>query len=44
MLSVNNVTKKYGKVIANENISLQIADGQIAVLLGPNVPRYILKV
>ena len=35
MLSVNNVTKKYGKVIANENISLQIADGQIAVLLGP---------
>ena len=36
MLSVNNVTKKYGKVIANENISLQIADGQIAVLLGPN--------
>lgn len=36
MLSVNNVTKKYGKVTANENISLQIADGQIAVLLGPN--------
>lgn len=36
MLSVNNVTKKNGKVIANENISLQIADGQIAVLLGPN--------
>lgn len=36
MLNVNNVTKKYGKVIANENISLQIADGQIAVLLGPN--------
>ena len=36
MLSVNNVTKKYGKVIANENISLQIADGQLAVLLGPN--------
>lgn len=36
MLSVNDVTKKYGKVIANENISLQIADGQIAVLLGPN--------
>lgn len=36
MLNVNNVTKKYGKVVANENISLQIADGQIAVLLGPN--------
>lgn len=36
MLSVNHVTKKYGKVIANEDISLQIQDGRIAVLLGPN--------
>lgn len=36
MLNVSNVTKKYGKVIANENISFQIGDGQIAVLLGPN--------
>lgn len=36
MLNVCNVTKKYGKVIANENISFQIGDGQIAVLLGPN--------
>lgn len=36
MLSVNHVTKKYRKVIANENISLQIDDGRIAVLLGPN--------
>lgn len=36
MLSVSNVTKKYGKVVANENISFEIEDGQIGVLLGPN--------
>lgn len=36
MLKVNAVTKKYGKVLANNNISFQIADGEIAVLMGPN--------
>lgn len=36
MLKVNAVTKKYGKVLANDNISFQIADGEIAVLMGPN--------
>jgi ABC-2 type transport system ATP-binding protein len=36
MLIVNNVTKKYGKFIANDNISFQVDDGEIAVLLGPN--------
>lgn len=36
MLSVQNVTKKYGKTIANANISFEVQDGQIAVLLGPN--------
>lgn len=36
MLTVNNVTKKYDKLIANNNVSLTIEDGQIAVLLGPN--------
>jgi ABC-type multidrug transport system ATPase subunit len=36
MLKVNAVTKKYGKVIANDNISFDIADGEIAVLIGPN--------
>lgn len=36
MLNVSKVTKKYGKVIANEDISFEIADGQIGVLLGPN--------
>lgn len=36
MLTVNNLTKKYGKVLANDNISFSIPDGNIMVLLGPN--------
>ena len=36
MLKVNAVSKKYGKVLANDNISFDIADGEIAVLIGPN--------
>lgn len=36
MLKVNAVTKKYGKVLANDNISFSIAPGEIAVLIGPN--------
>lgn len=36
MFQVQNVTKCYGKVIANNQISFSVGDGQIAVLLGPN--------
>lgn len=36
MLVVANVTKKYGKVVANDDISFEIGDGEIGVLLGPN--------
>lgn len=36
MLKINAVTKKYGKVLANDNISLDIDSGEIAVLIGPN--------
>lgn len=36
MLNVNHVTKKYGKLIANRDISFAVDEGQIAVLLGPN--------
>ncbi len=36
LLCVSNVSKRYGKVLANDNISFQVDDGQIAVLLGPN--------
>lgn len=36
MISVNHVTKKYGKLVANSDISFDIQKGEIAVLLGPN--------
>lgn len=36
MLKVQNVTKRYGKLLANENVSFEIPDGSICVLLGPN--------
>lgn len=36
MLNVSNVTKNYGKVAANKNISFSVNPGEIAILLGPN--------
>ncbi len=36
MLKVNNVTKKYEKLTANSCVSLEVNDGEIAVLLGHN--------
>ncbi len=36
MLKVKDVTKKYGRVPANDNVSFEVSGGEIAVLLGPN--------
>jgi ABC-type multidrug transport system ATPase subunit len=36
MIQVQSLTKKYGKLLANDDISLSVADGELAVLLGPN--------
>jgi ABC-type multidrug transport system ATPase subunit len=36
MISVKNLTKKYGKFTANDDISLELGDGCLGVLLGPN--------
>ncbi len=36
MIRFNNVTKKYGKVIALDDVSLDIGKGKITGLLGPN--------
>jgi len=36
MLKVDNLTKKYGKTLANDHVSFEIPSGSIAVLLGPN--------
>ena len=36
MLAVNNVTKKYGKLVANDDISFGVNGGEVSLLLGPN--------
>lgn len=36
MLQIENVTKKYGKLVASDHLNFSVEDGQIAVLLGPN--------
>ena len=36
MITVQNLTKKYSKHIANDNISLTVNAGEVAILLGPN--------
>ena len=36
MIEVRNMTKKYGKLTANDNINLSVGRGELAVLLGPN--------
>jgi ABC-type multidrug transport system ATPase subunit len=36
MIDVRNMTKKYGKLAANDNINLSVGRGELAVLLGPN--------
>jgi ABC-type multidrug transport system ATPase subunit len=36
MITVKNVSKKYGKFLANDDISLTVGPGEMAMLLGPN--------
>lgn len=36
MISVRNVSKKYRKFLANDHISFDVQNGQIAILMGPN--------
>jgi ABC-type multidrug transport system ATPase subunit len=36
MIDVRNMTKKYGKLAANDNINLSVGRGELAVLLGTN--------
>jgi ABC-2 type transport system ATP-binding protein len=36
MIEVVHVTKKYGKFIANDDLSFKVQPGEISILLGPN--------
>jgi ABC-type multidrug transport system ATPase subunit len=36
MIEVTNLTKRYGKFVANKDISLTVMPGDLTVLLGPN--------
>lgn len=36
MLEVSHLTKKYGKVLANNNLSFRVNNGEITVMVGPN--------
>ena len=36
MLEVQNLTKKYGKNLAVDQVSFSVQDGQVGILLGPN--------
>ena len=36
VIEVKNVTKKYGKAVAVDDISFEIKEGEIVGLLGPN--------
>jgi ABC-type multidrug transport system ATPase subunit len=36
MIEVRGITKKYGKLVANDNLSLSIGSGELAILVGPN--------
>jgi ABC-type multidrug transport system ATPase subunit len=36
MIQIQELTKKYGKTLANDHVSLRVKEGELAVLLGPN--------
>ena len=44
MIEVKNLVKKYGEYLAVDHLSFTVNKGEIYGFLGPNVPRYILKV
>ena len=36
MIEIRNLTKRFGKVLANDDISLALGNGELGILLGPN--------
>lgn len=43
VVKIENLVKRYKELVALDHFSLEIEEGEIFGLLGPNVPRYILK-
>ena len=44
LIKVTGLTKSYENSPAVSDLSFSVKKGEIVGLLGPNVPRYILKV
>ena len=36
MIKAEHVTKKYGKILANNDVNIEVGPGELAILLGPN--------
>lgn len=43
LLNVKNLTIKFGGLTAVNMVNMEIGDNNLVGLIGPNVPRYILK-
>ena len=43
VVEVKDLVKRYKELVALDHFQLSIKEGEIFGLLGPNVPRYILK-
>ena len=43
MLNIENVSKRYGKTLANDGVSFAVAGGELAVQLGPNVAHQVRR-
>lgn len=39
MLEIQNLTKRYKKTLAVDQVSFVVPDGQVGILLGPNGDR-----
>ena len=36
MLAIDGLTKRYGALVAVDNVSMQVADGEVRAVIGPN--------
>ena len=43
MIKLENVTKRFGNMVAVDNVSIDILEGEFFVLLGPSTPSRLLS-